>query len=80
MEGQLVLMTNQEVWKGLGERAVDFLTKLYNTILYIEKILEECMKSVLVLVFKNKDDVQSSTMNIWERVLEVRLGEEMMIC
>ena len=80
MEGQLVLMTNQEVWKGLGERAVDFLTKLYNTILYIEKILEECMKSVLVLVFKNRDDVQSSTMNIWERVLEVRLGEEMMIC
>ena len=38
---------------------VEFLTKLFNVILESEKIREEWRKSILVLIFKNKDDVQS---------------------
>ncbi|XP_061541504.1 uncharacterized protein LOC133407527, partial [Phycodurus eques] len=48
-----------EVWKHLGEVAVEFLTSLFNRILAHEKMPEEWRKSVLVPIFKNKGDVQS---------------------
>ena len=80
-----------EVWKCLGEVAVEFLTGLFNRILDGEKMPEEWRRSVLVPIFKNKGDVQSCvnyrgiklmshTMKLWERVVEARLRAEGSIC
>lgn len=38
---------------------MDILTRLFNTILACERMFEEWRMSVLVLIFKNKGDVQS---------------------
>ncbi|KAK3506188.1 hypothetical protein QTP70_009687 [Hemibagrus guttatus] len=73
-----------EVWKCLGEAAVEFLTSLFNRVLESERMPEEWRRSVLVPIFKNKSDVQSCsnyrgiklmshTMKLWERVVEARL-------
>ncbi|MCJ8737953.1 hypothetical protein PDJAM_G00030010 [Pangasius djambal] len=77
-----------EVWKCLGEAAVEFLTSLFNRVLESEKMPEEWRSSVLVPIFKNKGDVQncsnyrgiklmSHTMKLWERVVEARLRKDM---
>ncbi|KAK3546639.1 hypothetical protein QTP70_031433, partial [Hemibagrus guttatus] len=73
-----------EVWKCLGEAAVEFLTSLFNRVLENERMPEEWRRRVLVPIFKNKGDVQSCsnyrgiklmshTMTLWERVVEARL-------
>ncbi|MCJ8747893.1 hypothetical protein PDJAM_G00158690 [Pangasius djambal] len=80
-----------EVWKCLGEAAVEFLTSLFNRVLESEKMPEEWRCSVLVPIFKNKGDVQSCsnyrgikliihTMKLWERVVEARLRKVVEIC
>ncbi|MCJ8736395.1 hypothetical protein PDJAM_G00258030 [Pangasius djambal] len=79
-----------EVWKCLGEAAVEFLTSLFNRVLESEKMPEEWRGSVLVPIFKNKGDVQSCsnyrgklmshTMKLWERVVEARLRKLVDIC
>ncbi|KAK3531499.1 hypothetical protein QTP70_023281 [Hemibagrus guttatus] len=80
-----------EVWKCLGEAAVEFFTSLFNRVLESEKMPEEWRRSVLVPIFKNKGDVQSCsnyrgiklmshTMKLWERVVEARLREVVEIC
>ncbi|KAK3534728.1 hypothetical protein QTP86_023977, partial [Hemibagrus guttatus] len=80
-----------EVWKCLGEAAVEFLTGLFNRVLESEKMPEEWRRSVLVPIFKNKGDVQSCnnyrgiklmshTMKLWERVVEARLRKVVEIC
>ncbi|KAK3515161.1 hypothetical protein QTP70_008184 [Hemibagrus guttatus] len=80
-----------EVWKCLGEAAVEFLTSLFNRVLESERIPEEWRRSVLVPIFKNKGDVQSCsnyrgiklmshTMKLWERVVEARLRKVVEIC
>ncbi|KAK3526321.1 hypothetical protein QTP70_022740 [Hemibagrus guttatus] len=80
-----------EVWKCLGEAAVEFLTSLFNRVLESEKMPEEWRRSVLVPIFKNKGDVQSCsnyrgiklmshTMKLWERVMEARLRKVVEIC
>ncbi|MCJ8736308.1 hypothetical protein PDJAM_G00258080 [Pangasius djambal] len=80
-----------EVWKCLGEAAVEFLTSLFNRVLESEKMPEEWRRSVLVPIFKNKGEVQSCsnyrgiklmshTMKLWERVVEARLRKVMEIC
>ncbi|KAK3518092.1 hypothetical protein QTP70_033311 [Hemibagrus guttatus] len=80
-----------EVWKCLGEAAVEFLISLFNRFLQSEKMLEEWRRSVLLLIFKNKGDVQSGsnyrgiklmshTMKLWERVVEARLRKVVEIC
>ncbi|KAK3561446.1 hypothetical protein QTP86_002827 [Hemibagrus guttatus] len=80
-----------EVWKCLGESAVEFLTSLFNRVLESEKMPEEWRRSVLVPIFKNKGDVQrcsnyrgiklmSHTMKLWERVVEARLRKVVEIC
>ncbi|KAK3536575.1 hypothetical protein QTP86_013771 [Hemibagrus guttatus] len=67
-----------EVWKCLGEAAVEFLASLFNRVLESEKMPEEWRRSVLVPIFKNKGDVQSCsnyrgiklmshTMKLWEK-------------
>ncbi|KAK3555020.1 hypothetical protein QTP86_005711 [Hemibagrus guttatus] len=80
-----------EVWKCLGEAAVEFLASLFNKVLESEKMPEEWRRSVLVPIFKNKGDVQSCsnyrgiklmshTMKLWERVVEARLRKVVEIC
>ncbi|KAK3507466.1 hypothetical protein QTP70_021833 [Hemibagrus guttatus] len=80
-----------EVWKCLGEAAVEFLASLFNRVLESERMPEEWRRSVLVLIFKNKGDVQccsnyrgiklmSHTMKVWERVVEARLRTVVEIC
>jgi hypothetical protein len=53
-----------EVWRCLGERAVVWLTKLFNLIFRSNKLLKERRRSILVPIFKNKGDVQNCT-NYW---------------
>ena len=50
-----------EVWRCLGDRAIVWLTKLFNLIFRSNKIAEEWRRSILVLIFKNKGNVQSCT-------------------
>ncbi|KAK3507156.1 hypothetical protein QTP70_009289 [Hemibagrus guttatus] len=80
-----------EVWKCLGEAAVEFLTSLFNRVLESDRMPEEWRRSVLVPIFKNKGDVQSCsnyrgiklmshTMKVWERVVEARLRKVVEIC
>ncbi|KAK3573261.1 hypothetical protein QTP86_019239, partial [Hemibagrus guttatus] len=80
-----------EVWKCLGEAAVEFLTNLFNRVLESERMPEEWRRSVLVPIIKNKGDVQSCsnykgiklmshTMKLWERVVEARLRKIVEIC
>ncbi|KAK3548848.1 hypothetical protein QTP70_021035, partial [Hemibagrus guttatus] len=80
-----------EVWKCLGEVAVEFLTSLFNRVLESERMPEEWSRSVLVPIFKNKGDVQSCsnyrgiklmshTVKLWERVVEARLRKVVEIC
>ncbi|KAK3563208.1 hypothetical protein QTP86_018266, partial [Hemibagrus guttatus] len=80
-----------EVWKCLGEAAVEFLATLFNRVLDSERMPEEWRRSVLVPIFKNKGDVQSCsnysgiklmshTMKVWERVVEARLRKVVEIC
>ena len=49
--------TPVEAWRCLGKMAVEFLTRLFNTILESERMPEEWRRSVLVPIFKNKGDV-----------------------
>ncbi|KAK3555393.1 hypothetical protein QTP86_015682 [Hemibagrus guttatus] len=80
-----------EVWKCLGEAAVEFLASLFNRVLESERMPEEWRRSVLVPIFKNKGDVQSCsnyrgiklmshTMKVWEGVVEARLRKVVEIC
>ncbi|KAK3558090.1 hypothetical protein QTP86_009450 [Hemibagrus guttatus] len=80
-----------EVWKCLGEAAVEFVASLFNRVLESERMPEEWRRSVLVPIFKNKGDVQSCsnyrgiklmshTMKLWERVVEARLRKVVEIC
>ncbi|KAK3527847.1 hypothetical protein QTP86_009209 [Hemibagrus guttatus] len=80
-----------EVWKCLGEAAVEFLTSLFNRVLESERMPEEWRRSVLVPIFKNKGDVQSCsnyrgiklmshTMKLWERVVEARIRKVVEVC
>ncbi|KAK3535012.1 hypothetical protein QTP70_001970 [Hemibagrus guttatus] len=80
-----------EVWKCLGEAAVEFLASLFNRVLESENMPEEWRRSVLMPIFKNKGDVQSCsnyrgiklmshTMKVWERVVEARLRKVVEIC
>jgi hypothetical protein len=73
-----------EVWRYLGDIAIMWLTKLFNTIFRSNKIPDEWRRSILVPIFKNKGDIQSCTnyrgiklmshtMKLWERVIEHRL-------
>src|SRR3954467_11577537 len=48
-----------EVWRGLGDKAIVWLTKLFNLIFRSNKMPEEWRRSILVPIFKNKGDVQS---------------------
>jgi Reverse transcriptase (RNA-dependent DNA polymerase) len=70
-----------EIWRCLGDIAIVWLTKLFNTIFRSNKMPDEWRRSILVPIFKNKGDIQSCTnyrgiklmshtMKLWERVIE----------
>ena len=75
------------VWNSLGEEGVDMLLDLFQKIFEQEKIPEEWRDSVIVLIFKEKGDIQDCgnyrglnmiyhTMKIWERIIDRILREE----
>ena len=79
-----------EVWKCLGEPAVDFLTNLFNRILGGEPMPDDWRKSTIVPIYKNKGDAQecgnyrgikltSHSMKVWERVIDARVRKEVEI-
>jgi hypothetical protein len=50
-----------EIWRCLGDIAIVWLTKLFNTIFRSNKMPDEWRRSILVPIFKNKGDIQSCT-------------------
>jgi hypothetical protein len=73
-----------EVWRSLGDVTIVWLTKLFNIIFRSNKIPNEWRRSILVPIFKNKENVQSCTnyrgiklmshtMKLRERIIEHRL-------
>ena len=79
-----------EVWKCLGESAVEFLASLFNRILDGEPMPDDWRKSIIIPIYKNKGDAHqcgnyrgvkltSHTMKIWERVIEARLRRDIEI-
>ena len=47
-----------EVWKCMGEMEIEFLTRLFNRLLMGERMPEEWRRSVLIPIYKNKEDQQ----------------------
>ena len=79
-----------EVWKCLGEEGIQWLTSLFNVIWRTHIMPEEWRSSTLIPIYKNKGDAQvcgnyrgikllSHTMKLWERVIEKRIREEVVI-
>jgi hypothetical protein len=73
-----------KVWRTLRDVAIVWLTKLFNLIFRPNKMFDEWKRSILVPIFKNKEDMQSCTnyrgiklishtMKLWERITEHRL-------
>jgi hypothetical protein len=73
-----------EVWRSVGDVTIVWLTKLFNIIFRSNKIPNEWRRSILVPIFKNKENVQSCTnyrgiklmshtMKLQERIIEHRL-------
>jgi hypothetical protein len=50
-----------EVWRCLEDKAIVWLTKLFNTIFRSNKMPDEWRRSILVPIFKNKGNIQSCT-------------------
>ena len=82
-----------EVWKCMGEIGIKFLTRLVNRLnarRMGERMPEKWRRSVLIPIYKNKGDTQSSgnyrgiklmshTMKVWERIIEARLRDKVQI-
>ena len=79
-----------EVWKCMGEMGIKFSTRLLNRLLMGERMPKEWRRSVLILIYKNKEDAQccrnyrgiklmSHTMKIWERIIEAKLRDSVEI-
>jgi hypothetical protein len=75
-----------DVWRILEGIAIVWLTKLFNLIFRSNKMLDECRRSILVPIFKNKGGVQSCTnywgiklmshtMKLWEKIIKHCLKE-----
>ena len=48
-----------EVWKSLGDRGIVWFTKLFNEIMRTKKMSDEWRRSTLILIYKNKGDIQN---------------------
>jgi hypothetical protein len=70
MKGGILMGMSIEVWISLGDVAIVWFTKLFNLIFWSNKMSDECRRSILVRIFKNKGDVQNYTNYwwLWERI------------
>ena len=79
-----------EVWRGLGEEGIHWLTNLFNVILRSSRCQKNGGLAHLSHCLKNKGDAQvcrnyrvikllSHTMKLWERVIEKRIRRETII-
>ena len=79
-----------EVWKCMRKMGIEFLTRLFNRLLMGERMPEEWRRSVLIPIYKNKEDAQccgnykgiklmSHTMKVWERIIKTRLRDRVEI-
>ena len=79
-----------EAWIALGNTGVEFLVNFFNRLLQGEKMPNEWRRSMLVPLYKGKEDIKecrnnrgiklmSHTMKLWERVIEARTRKEVMI-
>jgi hypothetical protein len=73
-----------EVWRNLGDMAIVWLISIFNHIFWSNKMPESGERTLLVHIFKNKEDIQiciiyrgvklmRHTMKFWERIIEHRL-------
>jgi hypothetical protein len=46
-----------ELWRWVRDIAIVILTKLFNIIFYFNKMYNEWRRNILVLIFKNKEDI-----------------------
>lgn len=76
-----------EVWKCMREREIVWLIKYSNNILKMKRIPQEHRKNSLLLMYKNKWDIQnftnycdiklmSHTLKLWEKIIEYKLSHE----
>jgi len=74
----------------LGEEGLEWLTDIFNVIFRTAKMPKEWRSSTVILLYKNKGDIQdcnnfrgikllSHTMKLWERVIERRLRKYVLI-
>ena len=79
-----------EAWIALGNKGVEFLVNFFNRFLREEKMPDEWSRSVLVPLYKGKQDIKecgnyqgiklmSHTMKLWERIIEARIRKEVTI-
>ena len=79
-----------EVWIPLGNKGVEFFVNFFNRLLRGEKMPDEWRRSVLVPLYKGKEDIKecgnyrgiklmSHSMKLWERVIEARIWKEVTI-
>ena len=79
-----------KVWKCMGEMGIKFLIRLFNRLLVGGRMPEEWRRSVLIPIYKNKEDAQccgnyrgiklmSHIMKVWERIIETRLKDRVEI-
>nr|XP_009613482.1 uncharacterized protein LOC104106609 [Nicotiana tomentosiformis] len=78
-----------EFWKSVDRASLEWLTGLFNTIFRTNKMPEEWRCITMILVYKNKGDIQncnytgikllSHTMKVWERVVEARVRNSVSI-
>ena len=47
-----------EVWKCMGKMGIKFLTRLFNRLFVGKRMPEEWRRSVLISIYKNKEDAQ----------------------
>lgn len=48
-----------EVWKILGDKSIEWLTKIFNKIMRSKLILDEWRTSTLVPIYKNKRNIHN---------------------
>ena len=79
-----------EAWIALGNKGVVFLVNFFNRLLQGEKMPDKWRRSVLVPLYKGKEDIKecgnyqgiklmSHSMKLWERVIEARIRKEVTI-
>jgi len=90
--GKAISLDNipMEFWKCLGDDGLEWLMELFNDIFRTTKMSHEWRFSTIILLYKNKDNIQdcnnyrgikllSHMMKLWQRVIEWRFRESVRI-